>query len=138
MAGGRTPTKLGWRSGKPSREPPVAGLAHTGSRCFSARATAACQPPAASMSGPAIITGDSASDRRSATSASAASSGAVRPMTRRAMAAPARSASASAFQSSIGMETNAGPLGGSDAWWIARAMAPGTSCARGGSWLHLT
>src|SRR5215471_15928835 len=40
MAGGRTPTKLGWRSGKPSREPPVAGLAHTGSRCFAAVALA--------------------------------------------------------------------------------------------------
>ena len=138
MAGGSTPTKLGWRSGKPSRDPPVAGLAHTGSRCFSARAMAACQPPAASMSGPATITGDSAPARRSARSASAASSGAVRPITRRAMAAALRSASASAFQSSIGIETNAGPLGGSMAWWMARAIAPGTSWARGGSWLHFT
>ena len=31
--------------------------------------------------------------------------------------------SASAFQSSIGSETKAGPLGASDAVWIARASA---------------
>ena len=46
------PAKLGWRSGKPSREPPVAGFAQTGNRCFSASATAASQPPDASISGP--------------------------------------------------------------------------------------
>ena len=41
-------------------------------------------------------------------------------------------------QSSIGSDTNAGPLGGSEAMWIARASAAGTSSARGGSKLHLT
>ena len=48
------------------------------------------------------------------------------------------SASASSVQSSIGSETNAGPFGASEAVWIARARACGTSCARGGSKLHLT
>jgi hypothetical protein len=41
--------------------------------------------------------------------------------------------SASAVQSSIGRETNAGPFGGSEAVWIARAIACGTSAALGGS-----
>ncbi len=66
IAGGSTPTKFGWRSGKPIRDPPVAGLAQTGSRCFSASATAASQPPAASMSGPATSTGARALEMRSA------------------------------------------------------------------------
>lgn len=38
----------------------------------------------------------------------------------------------------MGIETKAGRRGGVEAWWIARAMAPGTSWARRGSWLHLT
>ena len=45
---------------------------------------------------------------------------------------------ASSVQSSIGSDTNAGPFGASDAMWIARASAAGTSSARGGSKLHLT
>ncbi len=39
----------------------------------------------------------------------------------------------SCVQSSIGTETKAGPFGGREAVWIARASAAGTSCARGGS-----
>ena len=57
IAGGRMPTNCGWFSGNPSRLPPVAGEAQTGSRCFSASATAASQPPLVSMSGPATSTG---------------------------------------------------------------------------------
>ena len=44
-AGGRTPWKAGWSSGKPMRPPPVAGEAHTGSRWRSTSSTAASQPP---------------------------------------------------------------------------------------------
>ena len=90
------------------------------------------------MSGPAIITGRRAPAIRPARAAMAAASGTARPSTRRASVCASVSASASWAQSSIGIETNAGPRGGSDAWWIARASAAGTSCARGGSWLHLT
>ena len=42
-------------------------------------------------------------------------------------------AGASAVQSSIGIETKAGPFGAIDAVWIARPIAAGTSSARGGS-----
>ncbi len=41
IAGGRTPRKFGWFSGKPRRTPPVAGEAQTGRRWRSARAIAA-------------------------------------------------------------------------------------------------
>ena len=50
--------------------------------------------------------------------------------------APGRVATApsstSPTQSSIGIETNTGPRGGSAARWVARASAAGTSSARGG------
>ena len=49
-----------------------------------------------------------------------------------------RSSSASCPQSSIGIDTNTGPRGGSEAWWMARASASGTSSARGGSCAHFT
>ncbi len=62
----------------------------------------------------------------------------ARPSTLRAMACAEPSAFASSVQSSIGIETNAGPLGGSEAVWIARPMAAGTSAAVGGSYDHLT
>ena len=39
----------------------------------------------------------------------------------------------SAYQSSIGIDTNTGPRGGSAAVCAARANACGTSCAQGGS-----
>ena len=61
------------------REPPVAGLAQTGRRCFSASATAASQPPEASMSGPATRTGRSAAASRAASAVSASGSGAGAP-----------------------------------------------------------
>ena len=117
----------------------VPGEAQTGSRCFSASATAAFQPPLASTSGPATSTGLRADSSRLASCASSAGSGTARPpTTRRRARAAARSSSASASQSSIGIDTNAGPRGASVAWWMARPIAPGTSCARGGSWLHFT
>ncbi len=49
-----------------------------------------------------------------------------------------RPARAPRRQSSIGIDTNAGPAGGRLAWWIAWASANGTSAAREGSWLHFT
>ena len=90
------------------------------------------------MSGPATSTGLRADSSTAASCASSAGSGTARPVTIRRWALTARSSSASASQSSIGIDTNAGPRGGSVAWWIARPIAPGTSCARGGSWLHFT
>ena len=138
MAGGSTPWKFGWSSGNPSLPPPGAGVAQTASRCFSTSATAASQPPLASMSGPATNTGLRASWRARARSSRLSGSGPERPATVRATAFAAISGSASASQSSIGIDTNAGPRGGIAAWWIARASACGTSWARGGSWLHLT
>ena len=90
------------------------------------------------MSGPATSTGRLACASRAASALRASGSGPDRPLTARARELAARSSSASWFQSSIGIDTNAGPRGGSVAWWIARASAPGTSWARGGSWLHLT
>ncbi len=44
----------------------------------------------------------------------------------------------SAYQSSIGIDTNTGPRGGSAAVCSARASACGTSWAHGGSQLHFT
>ena len=88
----------------------------------------------ASMSGPATSTGLSAAleppgevgDRLRV-------AGARGPLVRRAIAARASASSTSASQSSIGIETNAGPLGGSVARCAARPSASGTSSARGGS-----
>ncbi len=54
------PWNSGWSSGKPSRPPPVAGVAYTARRCNSASPIAASQPPAASISGPATSAGRSA------------------------------------------------------------------------------
>ena len=138
IAGGSTPTKFGCASGKPIRPPPTAGVDHTGRRCFSASAIAASQPPLASTSGPATSTGLVAAASASAAACRAARSGDIRPVTVRRIALAARSESASASQSSIGIETNTGPRGGSDAIWIARPIAVGTSWGRGGSWLYLT
>ncbi len=90
------------------------------------------------MSGPATITGLRAPAIRSASAAIRDGSGTARPSTRRASVCGSVAASASWLQSSIGIETKAGPRGGSEAWWIARASAAGTSWARGGSWLHFT
>ena len=89
------------------------------------------------MSGPATRTGLLAALRRWASDSIAAGSGPIRGSAIRSITWPDW-ASASSFQSSIGSETKAGPFGASDAVWIARARACGTSCARGGSKLHLT
>ncbi len=55
------PWNAGWSSGKPSRPPPVAGLAQTGRRRSSASAVAAAWPRSESSSGPATSTGERAS-----------------------------------------------------------------------------
>ena len=133
IAGGSTPRKFGWPSGKPSLPPPGAGIAKTGSFCLSTSATATSQAPLASMSGPATKTGLDAASRAPARASSESGSGAARPATERSMAARASPSSTSAPQSSIGIETNAGPLAGVFARWIARPSASGTSSARGGS-----
>ena len=46
--------------------------------------------------------------------------------------------SSTAFQSSIGIDTNTGPHGGLVATWIARASTAGTSAGRAGSRESLT
>ena len=87
------------------------------------------------MSGPATSTGFGAAGEplgelgdRVRVGAGAA----ARP--RRAIAWAGRVGSgASTVQSSIGIETKAGPFGASAAVWIARPIAAGTSSARGGS-----
>ena len=79
------PRKFGWPSGKPSRPPPVAGIAKTGRFCFSANWTAMSQAPDASMSGPAIITGFEAFSSESARASIASGSGAGAPATSRAI-----------------------------------------------------
>ena len=116
----------------------MAGVAQTGSRCFSTSATAVSQAPLASMSGPATSTGLAAACSRPARREIAPASGAVRAAIERTVAFSAMSPSASSAQSSIGIDTNAGPRGGSIAWWIARPIAYGTSCARAGSCAHFT
>ena len=63
---------------------------------------------------------------------------AVRPLSARAVWLAKSCGSSSARQSSIGIDTNAGPIGGSVAWLIACASANGTSSARGGSKLDFT
>ena len=135
IAGGRMPWKSAWSSGKPSRPPPGAGVAHTGSRSFSASATAASQPPLASMSGPGDERAGSSPRRGAARGrATIAGSATARPVDACASSGGATAASStSASQSSIGIETNTGPFGGSAARWAARASAWGTSSARGGS-----
>ena len=132
---GRTPRKFGMALGEP--EPAAAGGGRApipGRRCFSASATAASQPPLASMSGPGdqhrvarrSRARDASCAERGGVGHRAAADDAARRPARRGPRRPACS------QSSIGIETNAGPRGGSEAWWIARASATGTSCARGG------
>ena len=109
-------------------DPPPAGRGgrdHTGRRWRSARATATSQAPPASTSGPATITGfprrvepaSEIGDRLRVTGGSA--------VVLRSIAARASSSSTSASQSSIGIETNVGPLGGSVARCVARASACG-------------
>ncbi len=120
------------------RLPPVAGLAQTGSRWRSARATAASQPPLASMSGPATRTGLEAASSLSARARTASGSATARPVTWRAIASAASPSSTSAYQSSIGIETKTGPRGGRPARWAPWASARGTSSARAGSKDHLT
>ena len=66
-------------SGKPSRPPPGAGVAHTARPRPSARATAASQPPLASMSGPATSTGRSAARSRAASSRTSLGVGRLAP-----------------------------------------------------------
>ncbi len=90
------------------------------------------------MSGPAIITGFDAFSSESASASIASGSGAGALATWRAVTCSVDAGSASASQSSIGIETNAGPFGGVAAVWIARASACGTSAARAGSKLDLT
>ena len=133
IAGGRTPRKAAWSSGKPSRPPPGAGVAHTGSRCVrparprrprrrrrprrGRRPARGSSPPPAGRPARATAPGRPARGRS--------------PL-RRVWCATAAS-STSASQSSIGIETNVGPRGGSAARCAARAIACGTSSARGGS-----
>ena len=115
------------------RPPPVAGGAHTGSRARSASSTAASQAPLASASGPTTRTGFSAAASRCASACTSSGSAPARPLTLREVWCATASSSTSARQSSIGIETNTGPRGGSAARWVARAIACGTSSARGGS-----
>ena len=105
----------------------MAGLAHTGSRCFSASATAASQPPAASMSGPATSTGDRArgqprgqrGQRLGSGAGAAADDARARWRAARDPRRPRRSSRPS------GSRRTPGPRGGSMAWWMARASAAG-------------
>ena len=135
IAGGSTPRKCGWSSGKPIRPPPVAGAAHTGSRAFSASATAASQPPLASMSGPATKTGfcgrrraARASSRTSAGSAPArAVDRARRLVARRRRRRPPRASRPSGSRRTPGPSA-AATRGGSRA--RARAGRPRRAAAR--------
>ena len=122
MAGGSTPRKCAWPSGKPIRPPPGAGVAHTGRPAFSASATAASQAPQASRSPPATMTGLAAASMRAASAATASGSAPAAPLTRRATVRAVSPASASAVQSSIGSDRNTGPAGGSEARWMPRAQ----------------
>jgi hypothetical protein len=115
------------------RPPAVAGADQTGSRARSASATAASQPPLASMSPPATKTGFAAAISRCASACTSAGSAPARPSTVRVVWWRIASSSTCAAQSSIGIETNTGPCGASAARWVARASACGTSSARGGS-----
>ena len=133
MAGGRTPWNAGWPSGKPIRPPPGAGVAQTGSRWRSASVTAASQAPEASTSGPTTSSGLVADSSRLARSRTASGSAAPGPVTERPIWCGIASASASASQSSIGIDTNTGPFGARPARCAPRASACGTSSARGGS-----
>ncbi len=131
IAGGSTPWNSGCPSGKPSRPPPGAGEANTGSFWRSASATALSQPPLASISGPATITGFSADSIRFARSLTAAGSAPALLTTERLIACPASPSSTSTVQSSIGIERKTGPFGGIEARWIPRASAATVSSARG-------
>jgi hypothetical protein len=72
-------------------------------------------------------------DSRSASARTSSGLGAARPSTVRVVWWRTAAASTSAPQSSIGIDTNVGPFGGSAARCAARAIACGTSSARGGS-----
>ena len=87
------------------------------------------------MSGPATSAGLDASTRRRAMLAMLAPSGRpAPPLTARVVWwRTSSSERTSAYQSSIGIDTNTGPRGGRAAVCSARASACGTSCAQGGS-----
>ncbi len=90
------------------------------------------------MSGPATITGFSASAIRAASRSTWIGSGEALPVTSRSMISLASVSPISKSQSSIGIETITGPLGGRLARWIAWAIARGTSSARAGSKANFT
>ena len=94
------------------RPPPARGDAHTAILWLSASSTAAPQAPEASTSGPATSAGRRAERRRSASEETCAGSGCVRLATARAIWLLKSIASIGTSQSSIGIETNAGPAGG--------------------------
>ena len=70
-------------------------------------------PGMASSSGPATSTGLDAAFSRAASSRTVSGSAAARPLTLRDVQWPAACSSTSAAQSSKGIDTNAGPRGGS-------------------------
>ena len=107
------PWKAAWDSGNPIRPPPVAGVAQTASRRRSASAIAASQPPEASTSGPTTSAGRSAASSIRTSSETALGSATARPLTLRPVWWPTVASSTSTPQSSIGIETNVGPAGGS-------------------------
>ena len=109
-AAGRPGSARGPRGSRSARRR-SAGAAHTGSRARSASATAASQPPLASMSAPATSTGFAAAREPLRERAHERRVGARRGRRPCASSGGATaSSSTSARQSSIGIETNTGPL----------------------------
>ena len=119
---GSRPGRRRWRApttpaAAPSRPARPRRPSRRSRRCPRRRRRRGSPPPSAAARAP----------RTSAGSAPA------RPSTVRVVWWRTASSSTSARQSSIGIETNTGPCGGSAARWVARASACGTSSARGGS-----
>ena len=85
----------------------------------SASATATSQPPLRRCRGRRPAPGSTPARGARASSAIASGSAPARPLTVRSIAALASASSTSASQSSIGIETNAGPVGGSAARCVA-------------------
>ncbi len=125
----RWPANRRWSCGKPTRR--VNGSCQTGQFSRSASATTASQ---SSKSGaPTTSAGASAPSRRSASSSTCEASTECGRSKR--AGEPAASSSAGSSQSPIGATTRAGPRAAL-ASCQARAIAPGRSWGRLGSWRH--
>ena len=133
MAGGSTPRKCGWPSGKPIRPPPGAGVAHTGRPAALGQRHGGVPAAAGVDVGP----GDHDRARRGVQARGQGARPArgrrpAAPLTRaRRRSAPPRRRRPPRSSRPWAATGTPGPAGGSEARWMPRASAAGTSSGAG-------